>query len=259
MKRKALNAVAISSVLLLALSACGSDSESTNTTPDTQDNTNVSDNTATYTIGESTPTESAQEIRIDVSNDLIEADQYYANHRTVDALTIQATELTDAQCAIEVNVEYATGALEELAKHDHSNIQSDGPDEYTLNTPSSDIKYYRATGLTTQDNFEDRGFNQDHTQHVKKVDCATSPTDADTSESIKFRTFEWREANDVWMETRGEANAPEPLPQYEGVKSLVDQDFAEVEFTVMANGDIQIISSSVEGWTKDSNGMWLED
>ena len=270
MKRKALNAVAISSVLLLALSACGSDSESTNTTPDTQDNTNVSDSIATYTIGDTTTAESAQEVRIDVSRDLIEADQYYADHRALDAIIIRAADVPDAQCGVEYEFQYATGAVEELDKHDHQKVQrvdegSSAEDrEFALETHDERTKYSLATVSSSRyADDPNMGFNSDYTTYRTAVDCATNPSDADAVEDIRFRTFEWNSAVEQRVKNSEEGPQRDQLraemTALQDAQELIPQDFAEVEFTVMANGDIQIISSSVEGWTQDSNGMWLED
>lgn len=272
--KKFAKTAAISSVLLLALSACGSDSEATNTTPDTQDQTSDSDSgAATYTVGGTTTAEPAQEVRIDVSDDLIEADQYYADHRALDAITIRAADVPDAQCGVEYEFEYATGAVEELEKHDNQRIHIAEESEKDkrgngipntavigLKTQPEDSKYHRATGTATQDNFEDRGFtDQDFTQYIDKVDCATNPSDPDAIESVKFRSFEWKEANDIWLSGAFGGINSEAIPEYDGAKGLTNDTFAEVEYTVMANGDIQIISAEIEGWTQDSNGMWLED
>lgn len=257
MKRKALNAVAISSVLLLALSACGSDSETTNTTPDTQDNTNVSDNTATYTIGDTTTAEPAQEVRIEMPDELIEANQYYADHRAVDAITIRAADVPDAQCGVEIEFDYATGAIEELDKYEYQRIKGD----LSLENRPEPYKYQAAVYMNAT-YFEESGygFNNDHTLYTSEIDCAVNPSDTDASSEVEFRAFEWKDVNEIYEDNIPSiAGEKTPPPQYDGAKGIVHDTLAEVEYTVMANGDIQIINASVDGWTQDSNGMWLED
>lgn len=248
---------AISTVLLLAFTACGSDSEAANTTPsqDQQEGSTVTESdSVTFAVGDTPPGYSAQEVRIEVADDLLEVDQQYAQHRNFDSVIIQAADLEAHQCSVEIVFEYAPGVAQRIHQHDVHRIQGD-----SLGYPAKEMTLEETYHDITRASGDDLDINADSDQYIEinhPVDCASHPGDRDASESISLRYSEW---DDTFSGDPSSVSEYTDISIYDGLKNLAGGTLAEVEYTVMANGDIQIIGAEIDDWMKDSNDMWLED
>lgn len=240
----------ISLAALLALTACGSDSDAeagnsnTEDLPDTDGEGHaMPESDGTYDFTPNTAAASGEEIRIEVPQELIALTDTYSEDRVLDAVTVRATEDTEAQCGIEIDYEYRDGAQDEIENTTWVRARGNNQD---TDMPA-DERYPHALFTTTDMGWLEDGDNEnsfvntvalaeDYQNAVSEVDCAASPNDTENTTAIEFKELNWTDGHQ-----------PQALPE-----SLATADVA-----VMASGEVHVVNSSVEGYDHEPDHGWI--
>lgn len=247
----------LSALSLLALTACGNDDDAavdTAASDETADqSTDESSNEGNQTDAASAETVyafapesdlSAQELHIELPEELVEKAEGYAENRVFDHMVVRAGEHPDSSCSIEVEYHYADEDRDLIENVMWAtNYPADTGEEPTWHESTIDERYEALLSLG-----DDTEINEDQTSTITPMDCAASPSDDSEIVTLGFHQV---------SEQSTPEGADEPT---NGTPYALDYPIATVDLNVMTSGDINIVTSEVRDhhYSGDEHG-WLSD
>lgn len=231
----------VSLAALLALTACGDDTDADTDAEATDQNGEDAAAEETgdtvFDFGDNTDV-SGEEIRIELPEDLA------ADGRVLDAAVVRAGEDAESDCAIEVSYEYADGVEADIQNNDWEQPTDWEGGDAGVGSPTEwgdvSVKHRHALALGITEGAEIEGNNDadvlsdDLQSAIFPADCATSP--ADSGEEIQFTALEWSEGTE------------EETPEDDGIDGPVEDpgtwyDYAEAEVETLATVSVNVSES----------------
>lgn len=247
MRNTKMTMAGVSLAALLALTACGDDTDAEATDQNGEDAAAEETGDTVFDFGNATDV-SGEEIRIELPEDLA------ADGRVLDAAVVRAGEDAESDCAIEVSYEYADGVEADIQNNDWEQPTDWEGGEPGAGDPtewgdvSIEHRHARALGITEviemPGNNEADVLSDDLQAATFPVDCATSP--ADSGAEIDFTALEWSEGSEeeVAHDDTPEGPVEDPGTWYDYAEAEVET-LATVSVNVSESGEVTITDSQI--------------
>lgn len=174
--------------------------------------------------------EPSRSVTVTIPEDLREVAVTEDEELLVESYTITARDLESVDyCAVDLKPDYTEGAVDKLTASEPSHTRMDTDEERIAWRLGIDEVGQPIEALDEADPVEDAYFSKDRQTITLVQDCASAPSDIDRAGTVKFVTHDGR---------GGPAT------------------FAEVEFTVMADGTVAALGE-IADYERDSNGDWI--
>lgn len=232
---KMTTAAGISLAALLALTACGDDTDA-----DAETNGEAASEETGETVfdfGDNTDV-SGEEIRIELPEDLADTEG-----RVLDAAVVRAGEDAESDCAIEVSYEYADGVEAEIESHEWASTPLIGYQNEPYDEAPVENRYAKVLGFDEDpDALDDsitHGYGVEYL--AEDLQSATFPVECGTgSTDVRFRNI------DEWVDPEMGDNSEEPDGveiYHPGVANLSTIATVEVGFT--GDNEVSVVSSEI--------------
>lgn len=232
----------VSLAALLAVTACGDDTDAEATDQNGED-TAAEETSDVFEIGD-TADVSGEEIRVELPADLADTEG-----RVLDAAVVSAGEAEDSECAVEVQYEYADGAEADIEQNDWEQPTDWEGGDAGVGDPiewgdvSVEHRHARALGIT--EGLEMEGNNEAEVLS-DDLQSATFPVDCATGVEIQFTALEWSEGSEEEVAEDAGIDGPDENPDtwYDYAEADV-QTLATVSVNVSESGEVTVTDSQI--------------
>ena len=236
MRNQKMTMAGVSLAALLALTACGDDTDADAET-NGEDAAAEETGDTVFDFGDNTDV-SGEEIRVELPADLADTED-----RVLDAAVVSAGEHADSDCAIEVQYEYADGVEEEIESHEWASTPLIGYQNEPYDEAPVENRYAKVLGFDEDpDALDDsitHGYGVEYL--AEDLQSATFPVECGTgSTDVRFRNI------DEWVDPEmGDASEePDGTEIYHpGVANLSTIATVEVGFT--GDNEVSVVSSDI--------------